>query len=118
MFAEVINLKKNDLYMRIKSSNIYNNFFYKSILHNLLVMEIFCNNSTDGIAFETLCSNIPKLLGSRTTIQKLLNEGVEKNLFKKVLSKKDKRIKNYYLSNEFFKILVDWVKVQKNIFNS
>ena len=41
-------------------------------------MEIFSANNKNGISFEKLCSSIPKLLGSRSSIQNILNEGLDK----------------------------------------
>ena len=58
-----------------------------------------------------------RLLGSRSSIQNLLNEGLEKKIFKKIENNKDKRIKNYFLSDDFSNLVIEWVKKQKNIFN-
>ena len=102
--------------MSIKNPDILEKFFNKSILHNAVIMEIFINNA-QGISYEKLCLNIPKLLGSRSSIQNLLNEGLDKKLLKKVESKIDKRIKNFHLSEEMSNKLIDWVNYQKKIFN-
>ena len=42
---------------------------------------------------------------------------IDKKIFKKIESNKDKRIKNYFLSDEFSNLVIEWVKKQKNIFN-
>ena len=94
---EIIKLKKTALYSSLESSNFFCKFFNKSILHNAVVMEIFSNNIVNGISYERLCVNIPKAIGSRSSIQNLLNEGLDKKIFVKVENKTDKRIKNYYL---------------------
>ena len=52
-------------------------FFNKSILHYAAMMEVFSYNKLDGISYEKLCINIPKSLGSRSSIQNLLNEGLD-----------------------------------------
>ena len=115
---EIIKLNKNALYSILESKNIFGKFFHKSILHNAVIMEIFSKNKYNGISYEKLCINIPKSLGSRSSIQNLLNEGLDKMILKKVESKQDKRIKNYFLSDEFSEMLLDWINKQKIIFNS
>lgn len=115
---EIIKLKKSALYSSLLSTNKHGKFFNKSILHNAVIMEIFSNNSKLGISYEKLCLNIPKTLGSRSSIQNLLNEGLDKKILIKIESNNDKRIKNYYLSEDFTQMVVDWVKKQKFIFNS
>tara|TARA_B100000902_G_scaffold97536_1_gene100107 strand:+ start:1410 stop:1769 length:360 start_codon:yes stop_codon:yes gene_type:complete len=114
---EIIRLKKKALYISLESKDLFGKFFYKSILHNAVIMEVFSKNNFDGISYEKLCSNIPKVLGSRSSIQNLLNEGLDKKILKKIESEKDKRIKNYYLSDEFSGLVIDWLKKQKSIFN-
>ncbi len=114
---EIIKLKKNALYTSLESKNLFSKFFNKSMLHNAVIMEVFFKNNFDGISYEKLCNNIPKVLGSRSSIQNLLNEGLDKKILKKIESQKDKRIKNYYLSDESSNLLIEWVKKQKNIFN-
>ncbi len=113
---EIIKLKKKALYSSIKSPEFFGKFFNKSILHNAVVMEIFSNNK-NGISYEKLCFNIPKSLGSRSSIQNLLNEGLDKKLLNKIESQEDRRIKNFYLSDLSSQMVLDWVKGQKKIFN-
>ena len=115
---EIIKLNKTALYSSIESTDIFSKFFNKSILHNAVVMEIFSNNIVNGISYERLCLNIPKTLGSRSSIQNLLNEGLDQKILIKVENEKDKRIKNYYLSEKCSKLVIDWIKNQKTIFNS
>lgn len=115
---EIIKQKKMALYASLESSDIFGKFFYKSILHNVVIMEIFLNNNGVGISYEKLCLNIPKSLGSRSSIQNLLNEGLDKKILIKTESKQDKRIKNYFLSDQFSQKVLDWIKKQKIIFNS
>ena len=42
---------------------------------------------------------------------------VEKNIFVKEQSKSDKRIKNYYLSNNFLDMINGWLKKEGTFFN-
>ena len=114
---EIINFNKKALYSSITSSDKSSRFFNKSILHYAASMEIFSFTKRGGISYEKLCLNIPKTLGSRSSIQNLLNEGLDKKLLLKVESNKDKRIKNYYLNDSFYKLVVHWIKEQKNIYN-
>ena len=115
---EVIKLNKEVLYSSLTSTNTFGKFFNKSILHNAAIMEIFSFNKLGGISYEKLCHSIPKSLGSRSSIQNLLNEGLDKKLFVKVESEKDKRIKNYFLSDDYYHMVLDWIKTQKKIYNS
>ena len=115
---EIIKLNKEALYSSLTSSDIFGKFFNKSILHYAAIMEVFSFNKLDGISYEKLCHSIPKSLGSRSSIQNLLNEGLDKNLLVKIESKKDIRIKNYFLSDDFYHMVLDWIKAQKRIYNS
>jgi hypothetical protein len=115
---EIIKLNKEALYSSLTSSDIFGKFFNKSILHYAAIMEVFSFNKLGGISYEKLCHIIPKSLGSRSSIQNLLNEGLDKNLLVKVESEKDKRIKNYFLSDDFYHMVLDWIKAQKRIYNS
>ena len=115
---EIIKLNKEALYSSLTSSNSIGKFFNKSILHYAATMEVFSFNKSDGISYEKICQNIPKSIGSRSSIQNLLNEGLDKKILIKIESKKDKRIKNYFLSDEFYHMVLDWIKVQKEIYTN
>ena len=115
---EIINFNKKALYSSLTGTDISSRFFNKSILHYAASMEIFSFNKTGGISYEKLCLSIPKTLGSRSSIQNLLNEGLDKKLFLKIESNKDKRIKNYFLNDSFYQLVVNWTKEQKNIYNN
>ena len=115
---EIINFNKKALYSSLTGTDTSSRFFNKSILHYAASMEIFSYNKTGGISYEKLCLSIPKTLGSRSSIQNLLNEGLDKKLLLKVESNKDKRIKNYFLNDSFYQLVVDWIKQQKKIYNS
>ena len=115
---EIIKLNKEALYSSLTSSNSIGKFFNKSILHYAATMEVFSFNNSEGISYEKICQNIPKSIGSRSSIQNLLNEGLDKKILIKIESKKDKRIKNYFLSDEFYHVVLDWIKVQKEIYTN
>ena len=114
---EIINFNKKALYSSLTGTDTSSRFFNKSILHYAASMEIFSFNKTGGISYEKLCLSIPKTLGSRSSIQNLLNEGLDKKLFLKIESNKDKRIKNYFLNDSFYQLVVNWIKEQKNLYN-
>ena len=114
---EIINFNKKALYSSLTGTDTSSRFFNKSILHYAASMEIFSFNKTGGISYEKLCLNIPKTLGSRSSIQNLLNEGLDKKLLLKIESNKDKRIKNYFLEDSFYQLVVNWIKEQKNLYN-
>ena len=115
---EIIKLNKEALYDSLTSSDKFGKFFNKSILHYAVIMEIFSYNNLEGISYEKLCLSIPKTLGSRSSIQNLLNEGLDQKLLFKVANKTDKRIKNYFLSDEFYHMILDWIRIQKKIYNT
>ena len=115
---EIINFNKKALYSSLTGTDTSSRFFNKSILHYAASMEIFSFTKTGGISYEKLCLNIPKTIGSRSSIQNLLNEGLDKKLLLKIENNKDKRIKNYFLNDSFYQLVVNWIKEQKNIYNN
>ena len=115
--TEIIKEKKRNIYSSFFSEDYVSKFLFKSILHHVISLEIYENNRSNGISFETICANIPKSIGSRSTIQSILNEALEKNIFVKEQSQSDKRIKNYYLSNNFLDMINGWLKKEGSFFN-
>ena len=115
---QIIRLNKEALYSTLTSSDKFGRFFNKSILHYAAIMEVFSYNKLEGISYEKLCLSIPRTLGSRSSIQNLLNEGLDQKLLFKVENTQDKRIKNYFLSDEFYYMVLDWIRNQKKIYNS
>ena len=114
---DIIKEKKRNIYSSFFSEDYVSKFLFKSILHHVISLEIYENNTLNGISFETICSNIPKSIGSRSSIQSILNEALEKNIFVKEQSQNDKRIKNYYLSNNFLNMINSWLKKESTFFN-
>ena len=115
--TDIIKEKKRNIYSSFFSEDYVSKFFFKSILHHVISLEIYENNTLNGISFETICSNIPKSIGSRSSIQSILNEALEKDIFVKEQSKNDKRIKNYYLSNNFLNMINSWLKKESTFFS-
>ena len=115
--TEIIKEKKRNIYSSFFSEDYVSKFLFKSILHHVISLEIYENNRLNGISFETICANIPKSIGSRSSIQSILNEALEKNIFTKEQSNTDKRIKNYYLSNNFFNKINSWLQKEGSYFS-
>ena len=114
---DIIKEKKRNIYSSFFSEDYVSKFLFKSILHHVISLEIYENNTLNGISFETICSNIPKSIGSRSSIQSILNEALDKNIFVKEQSQNDKRIKNYYLSHNFLNMINSWLKKESTFFN-
>ena len=117
MESEIIKEKKRNIYSSFFSDDQSYKFFFKSILHHVISLEVYENNNKDGISFEDICANVPKSIGSRSSIQSILNEALDKNIFKKFQSKKDKRIKNYFIGENFANMIHNWLKKEYSYFN-
>ena len=81
--VEIIKQIKKDIYQSFHSDDYIDKFLFKSILHHVITLEIYENNNIDGISFESICANVPKSIGSRSSIQSILNEALEKTIFTK-----------------------------------
>ena len=93
-------------------------YIFKTKIHAILVFNIF---GSEKITFENLCRNLVNV-ASRTTIQSILAEGVNKNYLLKEIDKDDKR-KKYYNCINLKDTLNEWYKnnkilITKNIFKS
>ena len=87
-------------------------YIFKTKIHAILVFNIF---GSEKITFENLCRNLDTV-ASRTTIQSILTEGVDKNYLLKEIDKNDKR-KKYYNCVNLKDTLDEWYKNNKSIFN-
>ena len=114
----IIKEKIKHIYSSSFAKDYSSKFFFKSILHHVISLEVYENNSLEGISFETICGNVPKSIGSRSSIQSILNDALERNIFLKKQSNKDKRIKNYFLSNNYFNLINLWLKKEQNYFKN
>ena len=115
--VEIIKQIKKDIYQSFHSDDYINKFLFKSILHHVITLEIYENNNIDGISFESICANVPKSIGSRSSIQSILNEALDKTIFTKEQSTKDKRIKNYFLSEKYHRYINEWMKRSESYFS-
>ena len=87
-------------------------YIFKTKIHAILVFNIF---GSEKITFENLCRNLDSV-ASRTTIQSILIDGVNKNYLLKEIDKDDKR-KKYYNCINLKSTLDEWYKNNKSIFN-
>ena len=118
--SNVINLIKEDLYA-VKSDDACLVFFYSSMLNYAISLEIASfkqNISQTGITFEELCKNIPKKLGSRSSIKTVLDNGFKAGFFIKKFKSSDKRSKSYTLSEEYSLMLTNWYLNRKERYAS
>ena len=88
-------------------------FIFKTKVHAIIVFNIF---GSEKITFENLCKNLDSV-SSRTTIQTILNEGVNNNYLSKEVDQKDKR-KKYYNCNNLREAINEWFQRNKLIFTS
>ena len=112
----IIKEKIKDIYSSSFSKDYSSKFFFKSILHHVISLEVYENHLLEGISFETICSKVPKSIGSRSSIQSILNDALDRNIFTKKQNNKDKRIKNYHLSFDYFDLINEWIKKEQSYF--
>ena len=98
-----------------KNGHPHEKFLFKSRSHSIVV---FCIASNKITTLELLCESIPHKIVSRSTVQSILKEGVANNFFSKEVDIKDRRQKNYKISNEAKGILENWLKNQKKVLSS
>ena len=106
-------------FYELSNSTDIKGFYYETRLHSVIVLEVSLAsfNKDHPVSFEYLCENIPKKLGKRTTIQSILNEGLRKGYFLKVISEKDKRVKFYTLEKNSLEIINQWWIDRKDFSN-
>jgi hypothetical protein len=116
--ANILSSITKDIYSS-KDNNSYHRFFYSSMLHYAISLEIASSSYNDKLlSFEKLCLKIPKKLGCRSSIKNILDHGIEKNIFIKVSVEKDKRIKQYKLSESYSLMITNWYLIRKKRYAS
>ena len=114
----VIDLVKSDFYSK-KSSDPCYDFFYSSALAHLISLEIASSTyANQCISYEDLCKKMPSKLGCRSTIYSILNTAVRKGFFTKQYFNKDRRVKSYFLSENYSLMLTKWYLDQKKYFSN
>ena len=87
-------------------------FIFKTKIHAILVFTIF---GSGKVTFEDLCNKLSSV-ASRTTIQSILNDGVNRDYLTKSIDQKDKR-KKYFSCNNIKNELDLWYKKNNEIYN-
>ena len=87
-------------------------YIFKTKVHAILVFTIF---GSGEITFEDLCNKLSSV-ASRTTIQSILNDGVNRDYLSKSIDQKDKR-KKYFSCNNIKNELDLWYKKNNEIYN-
>ena len=86
-------------------------FFFKSNLHLMISLEIASSSIlNEKIDYYMIKLLIPSSLGDKKQIKNILNDGVEKNFYKK-------RKTYYRLSKKFSLMITNWYLSNKSNFN-
>ena len=93
-------------------TNSLKKFLLRSKKNLILVLFIYAN---EKITLEEIIYNISSRVISRSTIQNILNNGCEIGFFTKSTSNKDRRGKNYTLTENAIDVLEEWINNQKKI---
>ena len=106
-----------DINKNFNASEDFKSFFYNSKT-NVLIVLLICYKKIDNskLTYENICSSLKSRFKSRTTIKKVLNEGVKKGFFIKKKCSVDPRNKNYTPSASVELFMQDWVKDRRKMF--
>ena len=116
--SNVLSSITKDIYTD-KQTNEYCNFFYSSMLHYAISLEIASSSYNDQlISFEKLCLKIPKKLGCRSSIKTILDHGLQNGFFIKEPTITDRRIKRYKLSEKYSLMVTHWYLDRKERYAS
>ena len=114
-YSKTIEIFVNDM-QKYSVSNKIAKFAYQTKA-NFIVSAIVASKP-NGISFESLCRIVKDGIASRSTIQKILEDGVETNFFLKDILSSDKRVRHYTLSNDAKTFFRKWIQRQEQIFNT
>ena len=92
------------------------NFLF-STKQNVILIFYIASQKYKYATLEDICYNISPKVISRSTVQNILKEGIRVNFLKKEINDKDKRSKNYILTNEAIKLMEEWAHRQKEVFS-
>ena len=93
------------------------NFLFSS-KQNVILIFYLASQINKQSTLEDICYNISPKVISRSTVQNILKEGVRINFFIKEINEKDKRSKNYTLTNEANKLMEEWAHRQNEVFSA
>ena len=88
-------------------------YIYNTKAH--FIISLYIKEQAGYAHYESICSNIPKNIASRATIQSILDMGVKLNIYTKLTYPNDKRVKLYNLSvfasNEIERFFSDFLEI-------
>ena len=105
---EIMNQFKNVYVSSFKEKEY--SFLFATPVHLIISCEIASATwEHREINFEQICELVPKKLGSRSTIGKVLNDAVASEYFLKDGSKNDARKRYYVLGSKYESFLGKWI---------
>ena len=109
-----MNLKQSlfDILMEAINERSFLGFCFKTREHALINLFIIKNNQA---TFELICSTITPKITSRSTIQSIINSGIDGGYFVKSSNPEDKRQKIISHSDEARKTFDNWQDRHKTI---
>ena len=114
IFSQLYNYLHSASY---KNDEPLKNFLF-STKQNVILVFYVTSQKNKQATLEEICYNISPKVISRSTIQNILKEGVRINFFKKEISEKDKRSKNYTLTREAIELMEEWAHRQNEVFST
>ena len=91
----------------LSKQNELQEFATRSRLNGLIVLEVGSKGRENLFSFEELCDTIPRHVGSRSSVLKILNECVERGFFVKTQKGDDKRFRQYELHDDYKQGFID-----------
>lgn len=83
---------------------------FQSPVHYIVCLEVvIAQLGNNPLCFESLVASLPRKLGSRSTVNNVVNDFLAKNIFKKSESNLDKRRKLYTLKDAEIREIENWV---------
>tara|TARA_A100001388_G_scaffold109824_1_gene80693 strand:+ start:17480 stop:17836 length:357 start_codon:yes stop_codon:yes gene_type:complete len=95
----------------LSKQNELQEFATRSRLNGLIVLEVGSKGRENLFSFEELCEAIPRHVGSRSSVLKILNECVERRFFVKTQKGDDKRFRQYELHDDYKQWFIDYVEL-------
>ena len=101
-----------------EDNNKYKKFFFKSITHLIVSLEIASSSTLGGkISYDKLKSSILSSLGNENKVREAVNEGIENKFFIEKKSKKNSKQSYYKISKNYSLMITDWFSQNKSKFN-
>ena len=112
-----INNFKKDL-VSLDSSDECKQFFFKSIMHLMVSLEIASSSILDEkINYSKLKSSIPSSLGPAEKVKQVLEEGIENSFFIEKKSLKKNNQSYFKISKKFSLMITNWYLENKTKIN-